>query len=107
MRGPVIAAALTAVAGAVFVVAYEPSPAGSRLHDWLAVVCVAATAGVFYGAGTASRRRLVLVSVAYALFVGSTMAWFVESMLLWVVLGLAIAAAAAAVWRVRRSGAPR
>ena len=107
MRGPLVAATLTAVAGAVFVVAYEPSPAGSRLHDWLAVVCVAATAGVFYAAGTAPRRRLVLVSAAYALFVFTTMAWFVESVLVWVVVGLAIAAAVAAVSRVRRSAALR
>jgi hypothetical protein len=102
MRVPVMVAAAVAVAGAVFVVAYEPSSADSRVHDWLAVTFVAATSGLFFAGGTASRRRIVLVGLAYALFVATTLAWFVESAVLWVALAGAVAATALLVRRWSR-----
>jgi hypothetical protein len=107
MRGPIIVAVAVAVAGAVFVVVYEPSPAASRVHDWLAVVFVAATAGLFYAAGTAPRRRFAMVSVAYALFVATVFAWLAESAAVWAVLAAAVAAAVEAARRLSRSAAPR
>ena len=107
MRGPLIVAAVVGVAGVLFVLVYEPSDEGAREHDWLAVVFIAATAGVFYGAGTAPRRRATLLGVAYALFVFTTLAWFVESLVVWAVLAVAVAGAVILVERVRRPAAPR
>jgi hypothetical protein len=104
MRGPLIVAAVVAVAGVVFVLVYEPSAAESRVHDWLAVLFIAATAGIFFAAGTSPRRRVVLLGIAYALFVLTTLAWFVESAVMWAVLAAVVAAAVALV---RRSAAPR
>ena len=104
MRGPCLVAAGVAAAGALFVVVYEPSAAGSRVHDWLAVVFIAATSGIFFAAGTSPRRRVVLLGIAYALFVLTTMAWFVESLALWAALAVVVAGA---VVLVRRSAAPR
>ena len=106
MRGPLIVAAVVAVAGAVFVIVYEPSTAGSRVHDWLAVVFIAATAGVFFGAGTAPRRRVVLLGVAYALFVLTTLAWFVESLAMWLLLAVLVAGAVVGVARAFQDGSP-
>lgn len=99
MRAPLVVAAAVAVAGAVFVLVYEPSAAESRVHDWLAVLFIAATAGIFFAAGTSPRRRVVLLGIAYALFVLTALAWFVESLVLWAVLAVIIAAAAEAARR--------
>ena len=107
MRAPVVVAVLVGLAGVVFVLVSEPSPPGDREHDWLAVVAMAATSGVFYAGGTAPRRRILLVGTAYALFVATTMAWFVASPALWLVLFAAIGVAIEAVRRVRRSAEPR
>ena len=104
MRGPLIAAGTVLVAGAVFVVAVEPSPEESRLHDWLAVLFIAATAGIFFAAGTSPRRRVILLGIAYALFVLTTMAWFVESLAMWAVVAALVSGAALLV---RRSAVPR
>lgn len=106
MRGPLIVAAIVAGAGVLFVLAYEPSDKAAREHDWLAVIFIAATAGVFYGAGTAPRRRVMLLGIAYGLFVFTTLAWFVESLALWALLAVVVAGAVVLVERARRS-APR
>lgn len=98
-RAPVLVAAAVAVAGAVFVLVYTPSDESARAHDWLAVVFMAATSGIFYGAGTAPRRRVTLLGVAYALFVLTTLAWFVEDLAMWSVLTVLVAGAAVAVKR--------
>ena len=102
MRGPVIVAVAVAIAGAIFVLVSRPSPGEAWIHDWLAVAFVALTAGIFWAGGTGPRRRLALVGVAYALFVFTTLAWFVESALLWAVLALAVSAAALLVRRWSR-----
>lgn len=100
-RAPLVIAAAVAVAGVVFVVVYEPSAAGSRVHDWLAVVFIAATAGIFFAAGTSPRRRVVLLGIAYALFVLTTLAWFVESLVMWAVLAVVVGGAVFAVMRAQ------
>src|SRR5688500_17953017 len=107
MRAPLVVAALVAVVGVAFVLYYEPSPAEDREHDWLAVIAMAATSGLFYAAGTGPRRRILMLGVAYALFVATTMAWFVGSAAFWPAVFAAIAAAIEAERRIRRSAAPR
>lgn len=102
MRGPVIVTIGVAIAGAVFVVAAEPSAPASREHDWLAALFMASSSGVFYAAGTSPRHRAKLLGAAYALFVGTAMAWLVESLLVWLALAVATAAAIEGVRRVRR-----
>ncbi|HEX2086376.1 MAG TPA: hypothetical protein VHF89_11885 [Solirubrobacteraceae bacterium] len=104
MPRPVMVAIAVLVAGAVFVVVYEPSAPASREHDWLAVAFIAATAGIFFAAGTSPRRRVLLLGVSYALFVLTTLAWFLESLPVWAALAVVVAGAVALV---RRSAAPR
>ena len=102
MRGPVIVAVAVAVAAAIFVVVAKPSAAASREHDWLAALFMATSSGVFFAAGTSPRHRAKLLGAAYALFVGTAMAWLVESLLVWLALAIATAATIEAVRRVRR-----
>jgi hypothetical protein len=107
MRGPLLVSAVVAVAGAAFVIVSEPSSAESREHDWLAVVFMATTSGVFFAAGTAPRHRAKLLGAAYALFVATAFAWLVESLALWAALAVATALAVEGARRARRSEAPR
>ena len=105
MRGPVIVAVAVAVAAAIFVLVTDPSPGASWVHDWLAVGFVAVTSGIFFAGGNVPRRRLALVGIAYALFVFTTLAWFVESALAWALLAVAVSAAVLLVRRWSRPSA--
>ena len=78
-------------------------------HDWIAVLLVAVSAGLFVAALRARDGRIVRAAAACVLFIAATLAWFFEEPLVWAML-LAVAAAAAVSargWGVRRSAAPR
>ena len=83
----------------------HPTPATTEYRtalpwgDWLTVLVVAASAGLFAAALHAPRGRIAKVAAAYALFVAATVAWFFRDALVWAALA---AIAAALILRARR-----
>jgi hypothetical protein len=78
-------------------------------QEWIAVLLVAASAGLFVAALRARGGRIVKAAVAYALFLAVVLAWFFEEPLIWATLTAITAAlvASARGWGVRRSAALR
>ena len=67
--------------------------------DWMTVLVMATSAGLFVAALRAPRRRIVRASGAYVLFLAAAFGWFVSHPLVWAALA---AAAIAAVLHARR-----
>ena len=77
-------------------------------HDWITVLLVAVSAGLFVAGLRARDGRIVRAAGAYALFIAAALGWFFHEPLVWAIL-LAVAAAAVASARgwVSRSAVPR
>ncbi|MDQ3742161.1 MAG: hypothetical protein M3320_10725 [Actinomycetota bacterium] len=60
--------------------------------DWLTVLLIAASAGLFVGGLQSRDRKIVRAAVAYVLFIAAVLAWFIASALVWAVLAAVVAA---------------
>jgi phosphatidylserine synthase len=90
-------AAAVALIGFAFVASGETNPG-----DWVTVLLVAASAGLFAAAVRARRRRSAKAVGALVLLLAAASSWFFESALIWAALG---AIATAAVVSARGWGA--